>query len=157
MAALEETMRLHTTLPALALLATGCAATMPRPAAPAAAAERELTAGLVQKDVREGMSAAEVVEALGSPNVVTRDGDGFEVWVWDRVATARIRNSRTLSGGGAGFGVAPVGAGLIEGAAWGHGSAAYTEDVSSQRTLTVVVRFDAKARVTAVSLHATRF
>jgi outer membrane protein assembly factor BamE (lipoprotein component of BamABCDE complex) len=38
--------------------------------------EREFTVGLVQKEIRVGMSQTEVAEALGSPNIVTRDKDG---------------------------------------------------------------------------------
>ncbi|HOS01753.1 MAG TPA: hypothetical protein PKZ01_01655 [Candidatus Hydrogenedentes bacterium] len=49
--------------------------------------EREMTLGLVQRYVHEGMSAVEVLEALGSPNMVRRDSEGRESWVYDKVAT----------------------------------------------------------------------
>ena len=44
------------------------------------AQERQMTVGLVQKEIRKSMSAAEVAEVLGSPNIVTTDGQGREVW-----------------------------------------------------------------------------
>ena len=49
--------------------------------------EREMTVGVVQKDIRKGMSQAEVAEALGSPNIVTRDKNGMETWIYDKLAT----------------------------------------------------------------------
>ena len=37
--------------------------------------EERLTLGLVQKNVKKGMSQAEVARVLGSPNIVTTDRD----------------------------------------------------------------------------------
>lgn len=131
---------------------TGCAARGARPSEPAAP-ERELTAGLVQREIREGTDAARVVEALGSPNIVTRDDRGRDVWVYDRVSSERVEIARDvaalpithlpLGAGGAIFIVA--------------GRDSHTEVRTTQKTLTVVVRFDDAARVASVSLHASRF
>lgn len=49
--------------------------------------DREMTVGIVQKEIRVGMSGADVVTALGSPNIVTKDSEGKEVWVYDKIAT----------------------------------------------------------------------
>ena len=38
--------------------------------------EQDITVGKVQKEVRVGMSGAQVAEALGSPNIVTKDEGG---------------------------------------------------------------------------------
>ena len=38
------------------------------------------------------MSQAEVVSALGSPNMVTRDKNGVETWVYDKSSTDQIEN-----------------------------------------------------------------
>lgn len=46
-----------------------------------------LSAGKVQREIRMGMTNAEVAEALGSPNVVATDENRREVWVYDRIAT----------------------------------------------------------------------
>jgi outer membrane protein assembly factor BamE (lipoprotein component of BamABCDE complex) len=49
--------------------------------------DRNLTAGKVQKEIHKGMSGAEVTEILGSPNIVTADENGYETWVYDKIAT----------------------------------------------------------------------
>ncbi len=48
-----------------------------------------LTVGVVQKDIHKGMAGAEVAEALGSPNIVTSDENGGEVWIYDRISTEK--------------------------------------------------------------------
>lgn len=47
----------------------------------------DLTVGKVQKEIRKGMSGAEVIQALGQPNVVTSDENGLVTWVYDKIAT----------------------------------------------------------------------
>lgn len=47
----------------------------------------DLTAGKVQREIKKGMSGAEVLQSLGSPNIVTKDENGLETWVYDRIAT----------------------------------------------------------------------
>lgn len=47
----------------------------------------DLTAGKVQKEIRKGMSGAEVIQALGQPNIVTSDENGLTTWVYDKIAT----------------------------------------------------------------------
>ncbi|MHC4388971.1 MAG: hypothetical protein ACYSX1_10225 [Planctomycetota bacterium] len=46
-----------------------------------------VTVGTVQREIRVGMSSADVIEALGSPNVVTTDEQRREVWGYDKIAT----------------------------------------------------------------------
>ena len=43
--------------------------------------EKEMTVGTVQKEIRKGMSAADVATVLGSPNIVTTDSANREVWI----------------------------------------------------------------------------
>lgn len=47
----------------------------------------DLTAGKVQREIRKGMSGAEVIQALGQPNIVTSDESGLTTWVYDKIAT----------------------------------------------------------------------
>lgn len=111
------------------------------------------TLGLVQKELRTGLSQAEVVERLGSPNILTRDGDGREAWVYDRVASELEASKSGLSVGGAGTGAGGSFAGLV-----GVSGGKSRERVrSSQRTLTVVVRFSSAGAVESVSWHHSRF
>lgn len=118
-----------------------------------AGVEREFSLGLVQKELRTGMSQTDVVAALGSPNIVTRSGQGREAWVYDRVASeARLTSSGI--GGGVG-GVGTPGTSLVLGLLSGHRRD--EKAVTTQRTLTVVVRFDAEGAVESFSFHASRF
>ena len=53
--------------------------------------EDRLTVGRVQRgEVKVGMSAAQVAELLGSPNIVTTDDKRREVWIYDKVSTDRV-------------------------------------------------------------------
>jgi outer membrane protein assembly factor BamE (lipoprotein component of BamABCDE complex) len=49
--------------------------------------DRQMTVGTVQREIKKGMSAAEVAEALGSPNIVTKDAAGREVWIYAKIST----------------------------------------------------------------------
>jgi outer membrane protein assembly factor BamE (lipoprotein component of BamABCDE complex) len=132
-------------LPLLAgalLLLAGCTAAQN---ASSVAAAREgqdrLTLGTVQREVRVGMSGAEVASVLGAPNIVTTDERRRETWVYDRIATERVESR---SGG--------YGSLLIVGAG---GSAGASQ--TSQRTLTVVIKFDEASRVRDFSYRSSSF
>lgn len=115
--------------------------------------EREFTLGLVQREVRVGMSQADLAAALGSPNVVTRDAKGSEAWVYDRIATeARYSSSGIGVGGGGSYAGAST---LLLG--WLSAHKRNERATVSQRTLTAVVRFDAEGKVESFSVHASRF
>ncbi|HOV91471.1 MAG TPA: hypothetical protein PLC04_00095 [Candidatus Kapabacteria bacterium] len=55
----------------------------------------DLTAGKVQREIKKGMSGAEVLQSLGSPNIVTKDENGLETWVYDRIATDASYSNQT--------------------------------------------------------------
>ena len=70
----------------------------------------KLTVGTVQKEIKMGMSAAEVAEVLGSPNIVTTDENRQETWIYDKISTevAYSKSSGTVVGlifGGSGGGL----------------------------------------------------
>jgi len=118
-----------------------------------AEAPSAFTLGVVQKELRSGMSQAEVVERLGSPNILTRDGTGREAWVYDRVSSEIEISNAGVRVGGAGSGAGGTFAGLV-----GISGGKSTKKVrSSQRTLTVVVRFSDSGTVESVSWHHSRF
>jgi hypothetical protein len=137
----------------LALLLVSGGAALAGDSASAPVAEREFTLGIVQKELRVGMSQTDVVTALGSPNILTRGADGREAWVYDRVASEAHFRSKGF-GGGAGGAFAP-GTSLILGLLSGHVRDDRTQ--TTQRTLTVVVRFGTDADVESFSFHASRF
>lgn len=124
----------------LAPWAAGCTAvTAPRPLA--TEAEREMTVGVVQREIRAGLTQAEVAERLGSPNIVTRDAAGRETWVYDKIATEASYSTSSAYGT-----ILILGGGRAAGAAG-----------TTQRTLTVVIKFDDAQRVESFSYHTSRF
>ncbi len=107
---------------ALAVTFTGCStASDHRKAVRAEDADR-LTAGRVQREIRVGMTDAEVAEALGAPNVIATDENRREVWVYDRIATEQAYSAS--SGGVA----ALILAGFTGSVAAGGGILPITED-----------------------------
>ena len=112
-----------------------------------------ITAGTVQREIRVGMSSADVVQALGAPNMVTTDENRREVWVYDKISTRTVSSSR--QGG--------IAALILTGAA--HvatgGGASYSRKASatssSQKTLTVIVKFDKDQKVRDFSYRQTSF
>jgi outer membrane protein assembly factor BamE (lipoprotein component of BamABCDE complex) len=95
-----------------------------------------LTVGTVQRSIKHGMSSVEVAEVLGSPNIVQNDGAG-EVWIYDKISSqvSTSASSGTII--------------LISGASGASSS--------SQRTLTVIIKFDEESKVRKFSYHTSRF
>ena len=118
---------------------------------------RELTVGIVQKEIRLGMSQADVATALGSPNIVTRDNEGKETWIYDKIATeaSYSRDSGGL-GGGAGSGGVP-GSTLILGWLTGGYSKEAGASSTTQKTLTVIIRYDRNGKVESFAYHSSKF
>ncbi|MBI4622823.1 MAG: hypothetical protein HY736_06305 [Verrucomicrobia bacterium] len=112
-----------------------------------------VTVGTVQREIRKGMSGAGVVAALGSPNIVTTDEAGHEVWVYDKVASEVVHSASALQ-------LVPIllgsGGSLAGGAGGGlsHSAGATTR---STRSLTIVIKFDEQKRVRDFAYHATQF
>ena len=119
--------------------------------------EREMTVGIVQKEIRKGMSQADVAIALGSPNIVTNDGSGKETWIYDKIATEA---SYSTSSGGVSGGVGAgglAGSALILGGVGGGYSKSAGASSTTQKTLTVVIKFDGRRNVESFSYHASKF
>lgn len=98
----------------------------------------KLSVGAVQRSIKVGMSDAEVAENLGSPNIVSTDDEGRNVWIYDRV-TSSVR-ATSASG--------PLT--LVVG-----GGAAAAE--RSQSTLTIIVKFDKQNKVRDLAYHSSKF
>ena len=127
---------------------------------PAVAADREkaeapraFTLGLVQKELRPGLSQADVAERLGCPNIVARETDGREAWVYDKVSSERETSGQNVGVGGAGSGAG----GSFWGALGVTAGKRSERSRSSQRTLTVVIRFSAAGAVESFTWHDSRF
>jgi hypothetical protein len=104
-------------------------------------ADRTLTTGEVQRNIRVGMSGAEVAEVLGSPNIVTTDEKRLEVWIYDRISTERA------------YSTSEGGLFLVLAGVQGSSGASRT----SQNTLTVIVKFDEQGKVHDYAYHSSRF
>jgi len=112
-----------------------------------------ITVGVVQKEIRIGMSGADVVGVIGSPNIVSTDSDRNEVWVYDKLATDVAYSDS--KGGVLGLIFGPLGS--AGGVAVGGASRSAGATSSSQRTLTVIINFDAQNQVDDFAYHTSRF
>ena len=115
---------------AFCLLLTACAPSVPLATIPARQVEtQKITLGNVQMVVKKGATNADVIGALGSPNIVTSNKDGTETWVYDKI-TAEAEYVQGRSSGVA---------------------------VASTRTMMVVVKYDKSSRVEEVQYRQTSY
>lgn len=125
----------------IAIALFNCRCTVPKLPSDSDSQKQNLTAGVVQREIRKGMTGGEVATALGSPNIVTSGPGATEVWVYDRTFTQ-------VEAANAGTGVW-----FIIGVTSQNAAVAR----SSQSTLTVVVKFDAEHRVSDIAYHQSKF
>lgn len=98
-----------------------------------------LSIGKVQKEIRVGMSSSDVVSVLGSPNMVTTDDKRRESWVYDKVSTEAMASTSK----GTGFLWFPA-----------DRNAAVSR---TQKTLTIVIKFDEKGMVRDFAYNTSKF
>ena len=98
-----------------------------------------LSIGKVQKEIRVGMSSSDVVSVLGSPNMVTTDEKRRESWVYDKVSTEAMASTSK----GIGFLWFPA-----------DRNAAVSR---TQKTLTIVIKFDEKGVVRDFAYNTSKF
>ncbi len=135
------------------LIAAGCSTAPQHRADVQDDSADRVTVGVVQKDIYIGMPGSAVITAIGSPNVVTTNEDRNEVWVYDKFATDVVHSES--SGGVWGIIFGPIGS--AGSAAFGNARQSSGATSTSQRTLTIVIRFDAERRVSDFAYHASRF
>jgi outer membrane protein assembly factor BamE (lipoprotein component of BamABCDE complex) len=102
---------------------------------------RNLTVGTVQGEIKIGMPASDVVAILGSPNIVTTDEQRREVWVYDKVSSSRVDTANSIGGSIIIFG----------------GSSAQSESTSTQKTLTIIIKYDEQKMVRDFAYNYTQF
>jgi outer membrane protein assembly factor BamE (lipoprotein component of BamABCDE complex) len=139
------------------LALSACMTAQEHQAAVANADKNKLTVGTVQREIRVGMSGEEVVMALGSPNIVTTDERRQESWVYDRFATESVYstssggvNALILAGG-------VTGSTLLGGAGGAGMSASAGARSTTQRNLTIIIKFDAAKRVRDFAYRQSSF
>ena len=113
----------------------------------------KVTVGKVQAEIKVGMSGAEVVSILGSPNIVTTDENRQEAWVYDKFATESAYS--TSSGGVSVLVLAGIG-NVLGGAAPSTNSSTGATS-KTQRTLTIVIKFDKNKKVRDFAYHSSSF
>ena len=97
-----------------------------------------ITVGKVQREIRVGMSSAQVIEILGSPNVVSTDEERREVWVYDKIASEVVYSQSS---------------GYLKFLTPGQAGAAS----QSQRTLTIIIKYDNEGKVRDFAYHTSSF
>ena len=97
----------------------------------------DLTLGAVQSKIYKGQSQSEVMDVLGSPNIVTKDTQGREVWTYDRISSDNNSES-----GGFWF--------LF----FGKSNASSS---SSSKSLTVIITFDDKKNVLDFTYQSLKY
>lgn len=123
-------------LAVVALGATGCQ--HPTPSGPEA---ENLTVGKVQGEIKVGMSAAEVASVLGSPNIVTTDEERREVWIYDKISSESIDTANSVGGSILIFG----------------GGSAQRQRSKTQRTLTIIIKYDEEKKVRDFGYNYSQF
>ena len=131
---------------------------------PAFAEQTTLTVGIVQKYVHAGMTQDEVALQLGSPNIVTQDANGKETWIYDKMSSSitdrnknesAIENATAIRDSWHALGTFLT-LGLVN-----RGIKPELKDVSqvvsSQNTLTIVIKFNKNNCVESYSYHSSKF
>ena len=141
--------KILTAIMTVALLSACMNATQHREAVQDDSADR-MTVGTVQREIRVGMSGGEVAQVLGSPNIVSTDEQRREVWIYDKIATDNVYSTSKS-------GIASLIFGPILAAGAGGVSGKSGASSQSQRTLTVIIKFDESKKVRDFAYHTSRF
>lgn len=141
------------TVLACVLFLSGCQTANYHRAAVQSDEGERISVGKVQREIRIGMSSADVVQVLGSPNIITTDDKRRESWVYDKIATDRAYSA---SSGGVNSLILGGGANIAGGFGVGGSSAAGAAS-TSQRTLTIIIKFDDQSKVRDFAYHTSRF
>lgn len=153
---MKSTARLAIFVSGVFLLA-GCTTAQEHRAAVESSEGERLTVGTVQREIRVGMSGGEVAQVLGSPNIVSTDEKGREVWIYDKISTTRVSSSSSGSIAALLLGGAVIGSGgLLAGAVPSYSESAGASS-TRQRTLTVIIKFAKDKRVRDFAYHTSRF
>ena len=135
----------------LSISLSGCLATAQQHREAISDPTDKLTVGTVQKEIKKGMSGAEVAIVLGAPNIVTKDKSEVETWIYDKISTEYIYSS-----GSAGIGSLVIGVASIIGAGSGSVSSSSGASSKNQKTLTIIIKFT-EGVVSEYTYHTSSF
>jgi len=126
--------------------------------------EQELTVGTVQKYIHSGMAQDEVAIALGSPNIVTQDANGKETWIYDKISSSITDRNKNESAMENSTYTRYFWHDLLTLATLGLINKDVKPElkdvsqvVSTQKTLTIVVKFDSSNKVESYTYHMSKF
>lgn len=131
---------------------TGCQANYHKQAVQDDTGDR-ITIGKVQKEIRIGMSGADVAQALGSPNIVTTDDQHREVWVYDKISTEYVYSN---SSGGVNALLIGLGSDVAGGGGAGMSGSSGAKS-TTQRTMTIIIRYNKEGKVRDFSYNSSSF
>ena len=105
-----------------------------------------LTLGTVQSKISKGQSQSSVMDVLGSPNIVTKDSQGREVWTYDRIS----RDNEASSG---------TGFFILNPFSWftGGGVGSKSSSSASSKSLTVLITFDDNKNVLDYTYQSLKY
>jgi len=114
----------------------------------------KLTLGKIQLTLKKGLSQSEIITAIGSPNMVTKDKQGRETWVYDKLSTEQTKGSNKK---GWAIGAVTNCGGDDVGVGGGYADQKKSTKIQkSQKTLTVIINFK-ESLVDDYSYHASSF
>ncbi len=102
--------------------------------------DTKLTVGVVQKEIKKGMTQSEVASSLGSPNIVTREEEDKEIWIYDKISSTIDYQQSSQ-----------YGTLILIGS-----SSTSISTQSNQKTLTVIIKFK-KGKVYEYKYHSSSF
>ena len=105
-----------------------------------------LTLGTVQSKISKGQSQSSVMDILGSPNIVTKDSQGREVWTYDRISSENDASSSFVF-----YILNPI--------SWftGGGTNSKSSSSSSSKSLTVLITFDDNKNVLDFTYQSLKY
>ena len=105
-----------------------------------------LTLGIVQSKISKGQSQSSVMDVLGSPNIVTKDSQGREVWTYDRISSENDASSSFVF-----YILNPI--------SWftGGGTNSKSSSSSSSKSLTVLITFDDNKNVLDFTYQSLKY
>ena len=115
----------------------------------------KLTLGKVQSQIKKGMNQTEVLEVLGSPNIVTKNSSGNEVWTYDKIGTTQSSSNEAS----ATYGKSQLGSGF-----WAFLFGGTTNSVQSSsdrdtesKSLTVIITYNSDKAVSDFTYQSLRY
>ena len=117
--------------------------------------EEKLTLGTVQSKIKKGMNQTEVLEVLGSPNIVTKNKSGNEVWTYDKVGSSQS----STSGVSATYGQAQLNQGFWAFLFGGTTNSAQSssDNNTESKSLTVIITFDGNNTVSDFTYQSLKY